>query len=509
MVVTVGSLGILGLESYFVKIEADISRGMSAFDIVGLPDASVKESRDRVRAALKNSGFNFPLTRITINLAPADIRKEGAVYDLPILVAILKASGQLNGDLEDYAFIGELSLSGEIRGINGVLPMTIKAKQENIKNLFVPFQNASESSIVEGINVYPVKNVLELWNHLNGKNLIEPKKFSRQDTASAHTEPDFSQVRGQLEVKRALEIAAAGGHNVLLIGTPGSGKSMLAKRMPSILPYMTFEESIETTMIYSIAGILKDGEAFSVKRPFRSPHHTVSPAGLSGGGTIPRPGEISLAHNGVLFLDELPEFSRSAIEVLRQPLEEGIVTISRASGTLRYPCSIMLIAAMNPCPCGYYNHPVKKCICSPNKIRQYLNKISGPLLDRMDIHIEVPPVNYEELSSGESGESSAQIKERVNRARQIQLDRYKNTAISCNAKLTAGLFQEVCAIDSKANKLLKKSFDLLGLSARAYDRILKVSRTIADLEGSDNITSDHILEAIQYRSLDRKYWHLK
>lgn len=503
----VTSIGLFGLESYRVDVEADLSGGLPRFDVVGLPDAAVSESRERVRAAIHNSGFDFPVSRVTINLAPADIKKEGPVYDLPIMIALLKATGQLRVNTDGCAFIGELSLSGEIHKINGVLPMVIRAQKESIEKIFVPYDNRRESAVVKGIEVYPVKTVKELLDHLNGIKEIEP--VTEEDYIEMLTPlglPDFSDVKGQYQPKRALEVAAAGGHNVLMIGPPGSGKSMLAKRIPSILPDMTFDESLETTNIYSISGKLPDGISLMKARPFRSPHHTISPAGLSGGGTVPRPGEISLAHNGVLFLDELPEFSRSSMEILRQPIEDGKITIARVAATYSYPCSVMLVAAMNPCPCGNFGHPTKPCTCPKGAPARYLSKVSGPLLDRLDIHIEVPAVNYDELSSTVNEECSADIKKRVNAARKLQQQRLENTGISCNAKMTAALTRKHCQITEEASKVLKASFESLGLSARAYDKVLRVSRTIADLENDEIINSEHILEAVQYRSLDRKFW---
>lgn len=509
MVCFSNSMGIFGLETFNVRVEADVAMGFPGFDIVGLPDASVKESRDRVRSALRNCGFEIPDGKITINLAPAHIRKEGSVYDLPILMALLKYSGQLVADISNSVFIGELSLSGDVRSVNGVLPMTMKAKEEGFQNIYVPYHNKNEAAVVKGINVYPIKNLNQLFDHLCGRKPLETATVDIEDEENAVQIPDFSQVKGQSEAKRAIEIAAAGMHNILLIGTPGSGKSMLAKRIPSILPDMTFEESIETTKIHSVAGLLGANKGLITTRPFRAPHHTVSAVGLSGGGTVPKPGEVSLAHNGVLFLDELPEFSRAAMEVLRQPIENGEITISRVSGTLSYPCDVMLVAAMNPCPCGYYGHPTRKCICGPKAVTRYLSKVSGPLLDRIEIQIEVPPVEFSDLTSQIQEECSADIKKRVNKARYIQQERYKGMGVKCNSGITPAMLNKCCPMDDKAQQLLGKAFDKMGLSARAYDRILKVSRTIADLDQSEVIKSIHIAEAVQYRSLDRKYWTAK
>lgn len=509
MLSIIKSMSLIGLEGYLVNIEIDVSAGIPCWDIVGLPDASVKEAKERVRTAIKNSGYDMQSRKIVVNLSPADIKKEGSFFDLPIAIGILACSGNINKkSIEDTIFIGELSLDGKINKVNGVLPMCIEAKKLGIKRVILPIENTKEAAVVKEIEVIGAKSLIEVVNFLNYRIHIESTKFDLKKLFHNREAEilDFSEVKGQENIKRALEIAAAGGHNCLLIGSPGSGKTMLARRVPSILPDLTFEESLETTKIHSIAGILEKNVALITKRPFRSPHHTVSSISLIGGGRIPKPGEISLAHNGVLFLDELPEFNKNTLEVLRGPLEDKVVTISRINASLTYPCNFMFIASMNPCPCGYLGSREKECSCSEQSISRYIGKISGPLLDRIDIQIEVSQVKYQNLENNTKIETSQEVKKRVNDARKIQQDRYKKEKIYSNSALTPKLIEKYCKLDSKGKQILELAFNRLGLSAKAYGRILKVARTIADLANEKNILKTHVAEAVQYRNLDKRYF---
>lgn len=510
MLIKVFGAAVQGIDATLITIEVNSSRGCM-FYLVGLPDSAIKESHQRIKSALQVNGYKIPTSNIVINMAPADIRKEGAAYDLPLAIGMLAATEAIASDkLSRYLIMGELSLDGSIQPIKGVLPIAIKAREDNFDGLIIPQQNAREAAVVNNLNVYGVSNIKEVIEFFNGKRELQPTAVNTREEFYAQQnkfEFDFSDVKGQENVKRALEVAAAGGHNLIMVGAPGSGKSMMAKRLPSILPPLSLGESLETTKIHSVAGKLGRDSSLISQRPFRDPHHTISQVAMVGGGSFPQPGEISLAHNGVLFLDELPEFTRSVLEVLRQPLEDRRITISRVKSTIDYPASFMFVASMNPCPCGYYNHPTKACVCTPGQVQKYLNKISGPLLDRIDIQIEIVPVPFDKISDQRQGEPSTAIRERVIKARQIQEQRYAaHPGIYCNAQMTSKLLALYAQPDENGLRLLKNAMDRLNLSARAYDRILKVARTIADLEDSEHVQSHHLAEAIGYRNLDRENW---